>query len=424
VTTAHPRWSPGAFAVAVGDVAGRWVQEGLHLDLKRAAYPRTPAGRKDAAQDMAALAIHGGSIVLGVNENADTGLGEQVTPVPVADLPEWISQVAAMRVRPPLHVQTRVLHDPGNHTLGVVIVDVPASPTAPHQVDGRYYGRADRRNTPLDDSQVEALIRQRANQLDLVSAVLAATVDAVRPRMQPSDTPRVGWVSVVAEPVPVRDPFLLRAPLADNATYPAWLRRHMEGASDAVLKQLATNTDWASEISSNWTPQRGHWSYRRTATGVEASCTGTAHTDTPLAGVLAVDETGAVRLSYNYLVYGPTGGDQQRDIVCWQDLLGIAVWTLAFATAVAADAGVAVSLATGVHVEGIGGMYPGEPNDGADPLARRRRSAERDPIPTDVYDATTLVSVAELTGDLRDAVDRLFGRLVRVMGLGDLLARQ
>jgi hypothetical protein len=242
--------------------------------------------------------------------------------------------------------------------------------------------------------------------------------------MQPEQTPRVGWVSVVVEPVPVRNPFLLRTPLAGNATYSAWLERHMEVATQTVLKQLATNTDWASEVPGNWTPRRGQWTYRRTGTGVEATCTGSAHTTTPLAGVLGVDETGAVRLSYNYLVYGPAGGEQ-REIVCWQDLLGIALWTLSFAAGLAEEAGTVVPLAVGVHVEGIGGMYPGEPNDGVDELTRRRRrSRERDPIPTDVYDAVTTVSVAELSGDLRDAVDRLFGRLVRVMGLGDLLARR
>jgi hypothetical protein len=398
------------------------VQESLHLDLKRDAYLHTDQGRKKAAQDMAAMSIYGGSILLGVEENSDTGLAERVTPVPLAGLPEWISQIATMRIRPPLHVQTRVLNDPDDASRGVVIIDVPVSPVAPHQIDGSYFGRSGRCNTRLEDAEVERLIRQREDRTNRIREILAATAEAVRPRMQPDSTPRVGWLTVVVEPVPIRDPFLLRAQLADNATYPTWLEKHIEAATDSMRQQLQTNPDLAREVPGNWSPQRGHWTHRRTATGVERSCTGTAHTDTPLAGILAVDETGGIRLSYNYLVYGPAGGES-RKILCWQDLISAALWTFAFAANISAEAGSPTTLAAGVHVEGINDMYPGEPNDGTDGVRRLMRSRARDPIPTDIYDAVTQLSVAELTGDLRDAVDGLFGQLVRVMGLGDLLAR-
>ncbi len=130
VTPRRPRWTPARYEQACADVAGGWVQESLHLDLKRDVYLRTDQRRKKAAQDMAAMSVYGGSILLGVEENGDTGLAERVTPVPLARLPEWISQIPTVRIGPALHVQTRVLGDPNDTSQGVIVIDVPVSPVA------------------------------------------------------------------------------------------------------------------------------------------------------------------------------------------------------------------------------------------------------------------------------------------------------
>jgi hypothetical protein len=108
-----------------------------------------------------------------------------------------------------------------------------------------------------------------------------------------------------------------------------------------------------------------------------------------------------------------------------------ALWSLAFAAGVADESGVTGALAVGVHVEGIGSMIPGEPNDGVFGQPRRDRSRARDPIPVDLYDTVTLVSVAELAGDWWHALDRLFGKEPpcgpagrRVSGVGGTASRR
>jgi hypothetical protein len=85
--------------------------------------------------------------------------------VDLAGLRERIDQVARDLIDEPLHVRVDTIPtaDPAK---GYLLVTVPPSPTAPHQVDGRYYGCGDTTKHVLPDAQVQrlhqlALLRQR-----------------------------------------------------------------------------------------------------------------------------------------------------------------------------------------------------------------------------------------------------------------------
>ncbi len=77
---------------------------------------------------------------------------------------ERIEQVAATRVQPPLQVECTVVASTfGPAGSGYVLVHVPASPLAPHQVEGAYYGRGDKTKRRLSDPEVERLFARRAS---------------------------------------------------------------------------------------------------------------------------------------------------------------------------------------------------------------------------------------------------------------------
>jgi predicted HTH transcriptional regulator len=74
---------------------------------------------------------------------------------------------------PPLNVITEVIETaPGT---GYLIVHIPASPAAPHMVEGRYFGRGDKTKHRLSDAEVLRLHAQRntaeADALALLSRV-------------------------------------------------------------------------------------------------------------------------------------------------------------------------------------------------------------------------------------------------------------
>ena len=74
-------------------------------------------------------------------------------------------------------------------------IDVPHSPDAPHQVDGRYYERGDAQVRPMSDTAVERLMRSRSSSLD---DILVHLHEALK------DNPRsqfIGRTCIVAMPI-------------------------------------------------------------------------------------------------------------------------------------------------------------------------------------------------------------------------------
>lgn len=136
------------------------------LDFKR----ELPSGRgenKELARDLAQFAVDGGVLIIGVDDNA------HLTPVDFRGLRERIDQVARDLIDEPLHVRIETI--PGaDPRKGYLLVTVPPSPTAPHQVDGRYYGRGDTTKHVLPDAEVQRLhqlaLRRQRDADDLLDA--------------------------------------------------------------------------------------------------------------------------------------------------------------------------------------------------------------------------------------------------------------
>ncbi|MCZ7420053.1 ATP-binding protein [Verrucosispora sp. WMMA2121] len=411
----RPAWTPRSFKEAEEDLRSKVIRESHYLEFK-AEFGGGEAGTGKIRKALASLANDGGVLVVGVEEDKATVRAERLVPVQLAGLVERIEGVAAS-LDPPLHLERAVeLEDPNDPARGIVVVRVPVSLMAPHQVpSGMYYARDERRAHVMPDAMVERLMRQREERANRVARSLDETVkDLSRGDrgFTPSASLFVGCFTLAAEPVPVRDQHLLAARLADNNSYSRWLEEHMEVAKDRAGRLIGLHQDLAQALySGGWSPDRGVPRYARTMTGVERATTGEGHEpEIPVRDILAIDESGAVRLSSNYIIY-PERGDDRR-VLAWRTVLSAAVWTLGLLDSITAEAGYRAGVAIAVHVE-LMNTVPEEPADGVVGRARDIRASTRESYPGATYQGQTLVPLAEIGGDLRGAMDRLFGQMLR-----------
>jgi Putative DNA-binding domain len=178
---------PGPFLFKVDteqdlqDAIDNGLTETHHLDFKRELGLNDKA-KKDLAIDIASLAVHGGTLIIGVDEEDKTA-PPKLSPVDLTGLAERVVQIAGMRPDPGIAIRTSSVPSASGNNLGCLFVQVRPSPQAPHQVDGRYYGRADKTNRILSDAEVERLISQRITQqrdtLADARAALGSLVDSL-----------------------------------------------------------------------------------------------------------------------------------------------------------------------------------------------------------------------------------------------------
>jgi hypothetical protein len=173
-----PRWTPKTEADIQQAIAYGVFGESHWWDAKRQ-LNSSPKGNKAFAADLAAFAIDGGSLLIGLQEDKESDTFS-LAPQPTANMPERIGSIATSAVDPPLFVVTTAI--PSEQTgddgaaLGYLLVEVPPSARAPHQVDGVYYGRGDRQNIRLSDAEVQRHHALRGSLTPKGSALLASEV--------------------------------------------------------------------------------------------------------------------------------------------------------------------------------------------------------------------------------------------------------
>jgi Putative DNA-binding domain len=126
-----------------------------NVDFKRE-LNHGKGANKEHARDMAQFAVDGGVLIIGVDDN-DKTKPPQLTPVDLGGLAERLDQIAHSLIDEPLHVRTQTIDAPGQPDKGYILVIVPPSPSAPHMVDGKYYGRGDTTKHALSDAEVQRL---------------------------------------------------------------------------------------------------------------------------------------------------------------------------------------------------------------------------------------------------------------------------
>ena len=184
-----PTWRPSSEAELEAA-----LNEGAFTETPKREAKQQLRGSKDQAKDMASFAIDGGLIVVGVSEIKAEGRFELAPVEWVDQILETPARIAASSCDPPLQVSVDWLESerPGH---GYLLIEVPASPLAPHMAGGAYYGRGDKEKRRLSDAEVERLIRARDASLDVVRTALHEQV-----RKDPFPEGELAHLHVVALP--------------------------------------------------------------------------------------------------------------------------------------------------------------------------------------------------------------------------------
>ncbi|WP_067470367.1 AlbA family DNA-binding domain-containing protein [Nocardia amamiensis] len=205
MSTVDLLWNPRTEVALRQAAADGLLEESHELDIKRQLESGESANKKIAC-DIAAFALDGGIIVIGVDEDTSP---PSLWPVELDGLAERIESIAATAVHESVRIQTTVIEATDAPGRGYLIVRVPQSPRAPHMVDGRYYGRGDKENRVLSHAEVLRLHeRQLTGRKDILAEARRAITNLGRQHEDPI-------LAVVAEPLGAPDNLLV--PLTDSA---------------------------------------------------------------------------------------------------------------------------------------------------------------------------------------------------------------
>ncbi|MEZ0362638.1 helix-turn-helix domain-containing protein [Mycobacterium sp. pUA109] len=228
-------WRPTTLEEVETAIKNGLVEENHFLDLKRELSSAQSATR-DIAKDIAAFAIDGGLVLIGVDEGPPVA----INPISLNGLAERVEQVGLMAVSEPVSVTTRLLRTANDPELGVLAVSVPASPRAPHMVDGRYYARGDKTNFRLSDQEVFRFHQRRVETRSDLIADAEAVLEGAAPEQS--------LVAVVAEPLSSTTDFL-----ESLSAHPSW-----NDEVRALVLSAVTNRQhgYSPSLASPLRPQR------------------------------------------------------------------------------------------------------------------------------------------------------------------------
>ncbi|GIG29266.1 AlbA family DNA-binding domain-containing protein [Cellulomonas marina] len=172
------------------------LDETQWVELKQDVPASSKSANLELAKDLASLSVDGGLLVIGVAD-ADRKAGD-VVGARLQGLETRIDQVAGGQITPPLSVTIVRVDHPDDDERGVLLVGVPASPDAPHMVDGAYWARGATGKRRLSDPEVRRLMTARQAQTAGFETRLRAMAEDFE---IPALTRRKGHVYLLAEPL-------------------------------------------------------------------------------------------------------------------------------------------------------------------------------------------------------------------------------
>jgi hypothetical protein len=226
-------WVPRDLDEVEQAIASGALEETSSFDGKRELPPSTRSGNKSIAVDVAAMSTAGGAILYGVGEDEHERLTLRI-PITLRGAADRIAQVVQTAISEVPHIAFHPYALADDPSTGFLLVLVPPSPRAPHQVtvgdDRRYYGRGARGNRRLGEQEVAQLYARRQHQ----DGNLLARLDEVV-RFAPayeSDDPDAGFVHAFAQAVPLDQELWERA--ASNVGGEDALRARLADAARAI----------------------------------------------------------------------------------------------------------------------------------------------------------------------------------------------
>ncbi len=368
--------------------------EGHNFDAK-AELEHGPRGNARLAIDLAAFAVSGGLITIGIAEDSETASRLIPRPIRLAGLRERVSAVGLSRVDPPLYSTTLELMDPdAGEGYGYLLIVVPPSPDAPHMVDGKYRGRSDTTNYVLGDADVRRVQAQRRGATPNIAEVLDR---AVQHDPTPPSLSQHAHLFVVARPVVATSPVMLQERLGRE--WRSWIR-----------DELVNRPQWglfSPDLPNNATllvRRPDGWAATTEYIGLDRTVQETALEDYLLE--LEVHEDGGLAL-----FCGRASDSHSGSATRWtfEDLLAGLTWrVIRAAAAVSAktdylgnwDFGVALTNARGIASHA---------------LVQRSQWADPFPYAAGTYISLTQATYAEVSEHRHDVVVRLLGRLNRAL---------
>jgi hypothetical protein len=250
-------WKPADIDQFEAAVESGMLEERHDFDAKR----QLPSNNKELAKDLAAMSTDGGSLIYGVGED-DNGQPRLLAAIELDGAGERIDQVAEQSISGSLRVEFVHLRRPDQPGTGYLMVVIPASPEAPHQVtvgeDRRFYRRSDTGNRKLSEPEVARLYERRAahgrdrdDQLDewIASAPAPGHGDS-----------RVGFLHAFAAPALPDDELWDRAVKARGEEQ-VLLKELRDAAASASLARwggvdLTSPANWTRRGAETWSLER------------------------------------------------------------------------------------------------------------------------------------------------------------------------
>ena len=138
-----------------------------------------PRRNADLAVDVAAMTTDGGVLLYGVAED-ENNRPTLPSPIPLANTGDRVGQIVATSIAEVPYIDVREFPCQADPSKGYMVVVVPPSPRAPHQVtvggDLRFYGRGARGNRRLTEGEVARLYERRQEWQINAEAVLGEVI--------------------------------------------------------------------------------------------------------------------------------------------------------------------------------------------------------------------------------------------------------
>lgn len=395
----QPRWMPRT-EQDIQDAIDRCLLDETHyLDLKR----EVGAGRaenKELARDLAQFAVDGGALLIGVEEVK--GGPPVLSPVPLDGLAERVEQVARSSVDPPLFVTSTPIVSAATSGQGYLVVQVPVSATAPHMVDGAYYGRGHKVRSRLSDAEVRRLHDGQRSGEHVLRRELATYIER---DPVPGDQRAQAHLFMVAVPAVPRPEMLLG----------------LTGAEDAhsqLLRLMSRGGDLPNRLGDSFAPRllsAGSLQRRSDGMAMTYGLKPGRELENYGDGALREDavefeftEDGTLRLMTTRL--SDNIGDQQ---VLFPTVMPILVRQfIGVAGVVASEVGYGGVWRFAVGATGVAGL-PVQDRGGWNGSLRVSRDLER-------YERFTSATTSELVAQPGPVADRLVGRFLRGIGVDTL----
>ncbi|WP_121258975.1 helix-turn-helix domain-containing protein [Nocardioides ferulae] len=237
-----PRWVPRDEA-ALADAAHSGLLVESHYFDPKESIPSGSGKNRELARDLASFAVDGGVLLVGVAESEDGP--PELAPVQLTGLPERVEQVARSIPDPPIPVTCTAIPTTNQPGYGYLLIEVPATGTAPHMVDGRYMGRGDKTKTQLSDPEVLRLHQARAH----TQGEIAKLVDAYVARDPiPPEVSAQAHGFVLAAPVRPRPEMLLN--VRPDGRWQQLLHQLLDQGAHTVGTLLAKESQYRPSLRS------------------------------------------------------------------------------------------------------------------------------------------------------------------------------